>query len=55
MTIWFGTASLTTVQTILAAHGLWYRYRDNGKVVRIAPHKELDREAAAERARAEPR
>jgi len=41
-----------TFQTILAAHGLWYRYRENGKVVRIAPRVELDREDMAERERA---
>ena len=36
------------VQAILAAHGLWYRYRDNGKVVRVAPRHQLDAEAEDE-------
>ncbi len=33
------------LETILDAHGLWYRYRVNGKVVRIATRRELDNEA----------
>ncbi len=39
--------------TILESHGLWYRYRENGKVVRVAPRVELDAEdtAAFERGR----
>ncbi len=31
--------------TVLEAHGLGYRYRPNGKLLRIAPRNELDREA----------
>jgi hypothetical protein len=34
-------AALTT---ILEAHNLWYRYRPNGKLLRIAPRQEIDRE-----------
>ena len=30
---------------ILESHGLWYRYRPNGKLLRIATRNELDREA----------
>jgi serine/threonine protein kinase len=33
---------------ILAAHGLGYRYRDNGRIVRIAPQKELHAERERE-------
>jgi len=44
-----------TFQAILAAHGLWYRYRENGKVVRIAPRGELDREDMADRERVQGR
>lgn len=29
---------------ILAANGLWFRYRDDGKIIRVAPRKELDHE-----------
>lgn len=32
------------LQAVLAAKGLWYRYRDNGRVLRIAPRKQLDME-----------
>jgi serine/threonine protein kinase len=35
------------MQAMLAAHGLWYRYRDSGRIVRVAPRKELDAEAEA--------
>ncbi|MDB4959784.1 MAG: serine/threonine protein kinase [Myxococcales bacterium] len=35
------------LQSVLASHGLWYRYRDNGKIIRIAPRKELDGEDEA--------
>lgn len=34
-----------SLSTILEAHGLGYRYRPNGKLLRIAPRNELDREA----------
>ena len=30
------------LEAVLASKGLWYRYRDNGKVLRIAPRKQLD-------------
>jgi len=30
--------------TILDAHGLWYRYRPNGKLLRIGTRQEIDRE-----------
>jgi len=40
-----------TLQTILEAHGLWYRYRANGKVVRVVDRAELDRDEAAARNR----
>jgi hypothetical protein len=39
------------LQGVLGAHGLWYRYRENGKIVRVAPRRELDAEAEAEAAR----
>jgi serine/threonine protein kinase len=35
------------LQTVLAAQGLWYRYRDSAKILRVAPRKELDTEAEA--------
>ncbi|MEO8704944.1 MAG: protein kinase [Kofleriaceae bacterium] len=38
-------------EQMLAANGLWYRYRPNGKIVRVAPRVELDREDANERER----
>ena len=37
---------------VLQSHGLWFRYRDNGRVLRIAPRRELDAEDEAARARA---
>jgi len=37
--------------TVLEANGLWYRYRDSGRLVRVATRKDLDREDAAELAR----
>ncbi len=37
--------------TILESHGLWYRYRPNGKLLRIAPRQLLDREAEAQKVR----
>ncbi len=33
-----------TLEQVLAANGLWLRYRPEGRIVRIAPRKELDRE-----------
>ncbi len=39
------------LQAVLASHGLWYRYRENGKLVRVAPRRELDAEAEADIAR----
>jgi len=33
------------LEAVLASHGLWYRYRAEGHILRIAPRKELDREA----------
>jgi type II secretory pathway component HofQ len=38
-------------QAVLEANGLWYRYRDNGHLIRIAPRKVLDAENDAEFAR----
>jgi type IV pilus assembly protein PilQ len=35
------------LETVLASHGLWYRYRAEAKIVRIAPRKELDAEVEA--------
>ncbi|HVV87071.1 MAG TPA: hypothetical protein VHE35_28725, partial [Kofleriaceae bacterium] len=32
------------LQAVLEAQGLWYRYRPNGKIVRVAPRAELDLE-----------
>jgi serine/threonine protein kinase len=32
------------LQTILESHGLWYRYRDDGRLLRVAPRRELDAE-----------
>ena len=43
------------MKTVLATHGLWYRYRPNGKVLRIAPRIELDSEDRAARERAKQR
>jgi hypothetical protein len=40
------------LQAVLAAHGLWYRYRENGRIVRVAPRRELDGEAEAAQQRA---
>jgi serine/threonine protein kinase len=45
----------SAMKTVLATHGLWYRYRPNGKVLRIAPRKELDSEDEAARERAKQR
>jgi type II secretory pathway component HofQ len=39
------------VNGILETHGLGFRYRPNGKVLRIAARKELDAEDAAQRER----
>ncbi len=39
------------LETILEANGLWYRYRESGRLVRVATRKDLDREDAAELAR----
>lgn len=38
-------------ESVLEAHGLWYRYREEGKIIRIAPRRQLDAEEAEERAR----
>ena len=40
-----------TLATILESHGLWYRYRPNGRLLRVAPRQLLDREAEAQKAR----
>jgi hypothetical protein len=40
------------VQQILASEDLWYRYSENGKILRLAMRKDLDAEDAAARARA---
>jgi len=37
-------------EAVLEAHGLWYRYREEGKIIRIAPRRQLDAEEEAERA-----
>ena len=34
-------------EAVLEAHGLWYRYRENGRIVRVAPRRQLDAEDAA--------
>jgi hypothetical protein len=39
------------LQEILAAHGLWYRYHPDGRVLRIATRDQLDREDEDELAR----
>lgn len=33
-------------EAVLAANGLWYRYRDNGKLIRIAARHDLEEESA---------
>jgi hypothetical protein len=38
-------------EAVLEAHGLWYRYREEGKIIRIAPRRQLDAEESDERAR----
>ena len=43
-----GVAWNRAMETILQAKGLWYRYRENGKVIRIASRKPLDAEDYAE-------
>lgn len=43
------------LRTVLEAHGLWYRYRPNGKLLRIADRKDLDRETEAELVRSRKR
>jgi serine/threonine protein kinase len=40
------------LRSVLQSHGLWFRYRDNGRVLRIAPRRELDADDEAARARA---
>lgn len=30
--------------TVLESHGLWYRYRPNGKLLRVAPRNDIDHE-----------
>jgi hypothetical protein len=44
----------SALHAILQANGLWYRYRDNGRILRIAPRKVIDVEDhdARERLRA---
>ena len=32
-------------ESVLEAHGLWYRYREEGKIIRIAPRRQLEAEA----------
>ena len=39
------------VKEILASHGLWYRYRAGGQILRVAPRKQLDAEFDAARGR----
>lgn len=38
-------------EAVLASQGLWYRYRDNGKLILIAPRHQIEDEDARERAR----
>jgi hypothetical protein len=38
-------------ESILEAKGLWYRYREAGKIIRVAPRRQLDVEDAEDRAR----
>ena len=40
-----------SLRAVLAAHGLGFRYREKGRVVRVAPQRELDREDEEARAR----
>ncbi len=35
------------LKAVLASNMLWYRYRDAGKILRVAPRKLLDTEADA--------
>ena len=39
-----GTPWRAALEAVLASKGLWYRYREAGHILRIAPRKELDRE-----------
>jgi serine/threonine protein kinase len=39
------------LESVLASKGLWYRYRENGRLVRIAPRRQLDLEDDAARQR----
>jgi serine/threonine protein kinase len=39
------------LEAVLESKGLWYRYRDNGRLVRIAPRRQLDLEDEAARQR----
>jgi type II secretory pathway component HofQ len=34
----------STLKQVLAVNGLWLRYRPDGRIVRVAPRKELDHE-----------
>jgi serine/threonine protein kinase len=43
------------LEALLSSHGLWYRYRASGKIVRVAPRRELDAEAEAELQRSQTR
>lgn len=38
-------------EAVLEAHGLWYRYREEGKIIRVAPRRQLDIEDAEARER----
>jgi serine/threonine protein kinase len=38
-------------EAVLASQGLWYRYRENGKLILIAPRHQIEDENARERAR----
>jgi serine/threonine protein kinase len=37
------------IEAVLASQGLWYRYRERGKIIRIAPRKQLDAEDTYDR------
>lgn len=39
-----GLAWPAAIENVLAAQGLWYRYRPDGRILRVAPRKELDAE-----------
>ena len=40
------------LKSVLESHGLWYRFRDKGMIIRIAPRREIDAENESELERA---